>query len=68
MSSPPSPGRPFLVLEILDSILLKTLPKPAGQVALGACRGVRGIGLGSGVELGSGVGLGCASGSPVQAS
>jgi hypothetical protein len=60
------------VLEILDSILLKTLPKPAGQVALGACRGVRGIGLGiglgSGVELGSGVGLGCASGSPVQAS
>ena len=56
------------MLEILDSILLKTLPKPAGQVALGACRGVRGIGLGSGVELGSGVGLGCASGSPVQAS
>jgi len=27
-------GLPFLVLEILDSILLKTLPKPAGQVSV----------------------------------
>ena len=48
-SPPLSPGRPFLVLEILDSILLSTLPKPAEQAALGA--GVRGVGLGSWVEL-----------------
>ena len=65
-------GLPFLVLEILDSVLLSTLPKPAEQAALGA--GVRGVGLGSwvelrsGVGLGSRVGLGCVSGSPVQAS